>query len=155
MGFPPVCSLSRSNHPLHMLSGLTEQLYALSNQPEWPCLYADLQLDTAIYSHPVHFADTYCKSTHQSDGASPSHHRQSWSSLCHPPDSAVYLWLIHGLCLRTKVKQMVKTQRVWSRSSQNFGVMFKTVTVFGSVQRLTTGYHQKLHTLPLEFHSQS
>lgn len=58
MGFPPLCSLSRSNHPAHMLSGLTEQLLALSNQVKWPCLYADLQLDTAVYSQLVHFADT-------------------------------------------------------------------------------------------------
>lgn len=56
--FPPQCSLSRTNHPAHMLSGLTEQLLALSNQVKWPCLYADLQLDTSVYSHPVHFADT-------------------------------------------------------------------------------------------------
>lgn len=52
------CSLSRSNRPPHMLSGLTAQLLALSNQVKWPCLYADLQLHTAVYSHLVYFADT-------------------------------------------------------------------------------------------------
>lgn len=48
---------------VHTLSGLTEQLLALGNQVKWPCLYADLQPDTAVYSHPVHFADTILRVT--------------------------------------------------------------------------------------------
>lgn len=105
MGFPPPCSLSRSNHPARMLSGLTEQLLALSNQVKWPSLHADLQLDTSVCSLPVHFADTILWADASKQNASlPS---QSWSSLCHPPDCSIHLCQINSWCCCTKVNEIL------------------------------------------------
>lgn len=103
MGFPLLCSLSRSNQPAHMLSGLTEQLHGFGNRVEWPCLYAGLTLPfTAIQSILL---TPYCETTHQSFRASPSLPSLRWSSLCQPPDLTIYLSLMNGLCCWTKVKE--------------------------------------------------
>lgn len=97
--FLPCAASAGSNHPAHMLSGLTEQLLALSNQVKWPCLYADLQLDTSVLRPSSPFCWHHIAGpTHQSDGASPSLPSAELVIFMSPTRLGIHLSLIDSWC---------------------------------------------------------
>lgn len=110
--FLPCAASAGSNHPAHMLSGLTEQLLALSNQVKWPCLYADLQLDTSVLRPSSPFCWHHIVGpTHQSDGASPSLPSAELVIFMSPTRLSIHLSLIDSWCCSAKVREDSFTQR--------------------------------------------